>query len=143
MKMSELYNRLVRVPVVLDEVVAEINRLSEYIRYPKEPIPNKPFVLIFIQAVKVIKDDDGHMFKSKDPVTLAMSAYAPHTFSFQPDIPIANLQIAVICDVSKVMVRQIVIANQHVCPGIESAPLAYFEHIITPANKILIETIVR
>lgn len=143
MKLNELYNRLTRVPIVLDEVVRGINSLSEYIRYKSESKENPPFVLIFIQAVIVIKDDDGFMVKTKQPVTLSMSAYAPHVFSFQPDIPIAHLQIAIICDVSKVGIRDLTVANQRLCPSVESAPLAYYEGIVHPSNRITIDVVTR
>ena len=142
-KATELYKALVRMPVILDNLVTEFNRLGELIRYrPERPI-EKPFVVILIQAVKVIKYDDGFLVKTKLPVTLCASGYAPCCFFIQPDIPIANLQIAVICDVSKVAVRQILVGNQHVCPSLEAAPIAYYEYIVEPSIRITIDVITR
>lgn len=132
----------------------------------------KPFVLVFIQGVRVERkkravveppnDDEkaDHGFRPQEdygfgtypqepyvitdkPITLSVSAYAPHTFSFQPDVPIANLQVAVICDVTRVRVDQIVVATQNLSPTVEAGPLSYADGIVAPYNRIVIVTSLR
>lgn len=110
---------------------------------------NRPFVVIFIKAVKVISkpvaESSTHIMESRKiisniPVTMAVYGYAPHIFAFQPDIEIANLEIAVICDISKVRIEDMAVANVHLCPDLQAAPLAYFNGQVKPWNKITVDT---
>lgn len=143
-KMINVLKRIVNIPNILDNLVTEFNSLGQSIKYPKTISEFKPpFVVIFIQAVKVIKDDDGTSVKTRLPVTLSFSGYAPNIFSFQPNIPIADLQIAIICDVSKVLISRIVVANVNICPSTDGAPLAYFNGIVDVCNRIMIDVTTR
>lgn len=57
----------------------------------------------------------------------------------QPDIKVGNMQIGIICDLSKVRIESIRIANQNLSPHIEGSPFAYFNGICGPWNKISVE----
>ncbi len=114
-----------------------------------------PFVLILVNGFRVEKRETkrseslDHGFPEQEeyitdkPVTMAVSAYAPHTFNFQPDVPIGNPQIGIICDVQRVRIDQIVAANQHLSPTIEGGPFAYADGIVGPWNRITIVTSLR
>jgi len=157
------YPRLLQNTVTISQEVALLPG-AIYERMQQRPWP---FVLIFIQAVKVEKRKREVTRESSEadkaqaiftgpgeyaveeevitdkPITLSVSGEVPKVFSFQPDVAIANLQIAVICDVRMVRVDDICVANHHLCPAIEAAPLAYHAGIIGPWHRITISTSLR
>lgn len=78
-----------------------------------------------------------------EPVTMAVSGYAPYIFQFQPDIKIGNIQVGIICDVQRVRIDQILAANQHLSPTTEAGPFSYCKGIIGPWNRITVATSLR
>lgn len=80
---------------------------------------------------------------TEEPVTMAVSGYAPHIFQFQPDIKIGNIQVGIICDVQRVRIDQILAANQHLSPTTEAGPFSYCKGIIGPWNRITVATSLR
>ena len=140
---------------------AMLSKLTQSLHKPS------PFVLIFIQGVKAerqklpapmppitpdptrdygfepYQDQRGPLVITTKPITLSVSGEVPRIFNFQPDVPIANLHIAVICDVRVVRIEDICVANNHICPSIEAAPLAYHDGIVDVANRITISTSLR
>ena len=125
----------------------------------RESRNQKPFVLVLINGFRVEeKETDGPKVDTDPylkyqgarvdtitdkPVTMAVSGYAPRVFNFQPDVKVANLQVGIICDVQRVRVDQIVVANQHLSPTIEGGPFSYAPGIIGPWNRITIVTSLR
>ena len=155
-------SRLLQNTANISQEVAYLRGMISDLRRPS------PFVLIFIQAVKVERQkpptpvvpitpdatkgdygfgdhwvERGPLVITDKPITLSISGEVPRIFSFQPDVPIANLHIAVICDIRMVRVEDICVANNHICPSIEAAPLAYYDGIVESANRITITTSLR
>ncbi len=154
------FQNLLEMPEQIRHLRSDVNNIWNvcFKEKPKE----RSFVLVLIQGFKVELDKNsnfhcggaqldknsnfhcgGTQLDTKKitnkPVTMAVSAYAPHSFSFQPDIEMGNLQVGVICDVSRVRINQIQIANVSLSPGVEASPFSYFDGIIGPWNRIFID----
>lgn len=179
MRLIETFKIYTGYPQQLSRILGFVNSIDAQLPALRATISDllrrpHPFVLIFIQAVKVetkiksIKpseaDKAGRLFTGEEygpnnygfeqtpvseyiitdkPITLVASGEAPYLFTFQPDVAIANLQVAVICDVRMIRIDDICVANHHICPTIEGAPLAYHAGIIHPWHRITIPTSLR
>ena len=76
-------------------------------------------------------------------VAMSVSHRAPNFFSFQPNTAIGNLRVGVLCDLERVRIDDIIVANIHLSPTEEAAPWGFFDGIIGPENRITIRTSLR
>lgn len=147
------FQNLLNLPDKMYQWTGDISELIQSVNRRKV---ERNFVLVLIQGFvvdtiygepgKEKTQDDSFGFHSHDkevitskPVSMAMSGFLPHRFEMQPDIKVANMQIGIICDLSKVRIESILIANQNLSPHAEGSPFAYFNGICAIWNKIAVE----
>lgn len=151
MKFKERLENILNLPTEFRNELQRINdrvsRVNEKVsELLSRPVP-KPFVqvLVFGDRLEQVRVDP-HSFDSQ-PTTkiggrasLAESAFVDvqHSFRIQPNFPICNLQIIIVCDTSLIRIDSIQCANEQLSCSYENAPIAYFKGRLGPENVLII-----
>lgn len=155
-KMIETYESVLEIPERITNIQNSISKIwNEMYSWRPRDAEEKHFVMILMEAERVSTVYSNETYpshispeiKKVERCNAAQSKYITDSsdglFRIQPDFSMRRIRFTVICDITKVKIDLITVANVSLSPTYENAPTAFYEGEISPANRISIQCSVR